>query len=255
MFLKEAIPKPYSRIISLVPSQTELLYDLGLTHEVVGITRFCVHPAEWHQHKMRIGGPKALHLDKIKALRPDLIIANKEENIKTEVEELAKETDVWLVDIHNLDDALQMIEDIGILVGKEEAARVLKLQIESGFQELRLLMPAEKKIRVAYFIWKNPWMVCGSDTFIHEMLAWCGWENCFEDIPRYPKIALEELKERNCDRILLSSEPFPFKEKHAEEMKKQFPDLDIQLVDGEMFSWYGSRLMKSIAYFRNMISS
>lgn len=253
MFLKEAINKHYSRIISIVPSITELLYDLGLTNEVIGITRFCVHPEEWFHHKTRIGGTKALHLDKIKSLQPDLIIANKEENLKEEVEELAKHTDLWLTDVHTLGDALQMIEDIGILVGKETAAYQLRVQIDSGFRELDQLVRHRKKLRVAYFIWKSPWMVCGNDTFIHEMLSYCGWENCFTDLSRYPEIALEELEKRGCERILLSSEPFPFGKKHADELKKQIHEMDIQLVDGEMFSWYGSRLLKSVSYFKSLI--
>ncbi len=238
---------PPKRIISLVPSQTELLCDLGLDTEVIGITKFCVHPHEWFRNKKRIGGTKTLHLDIIRSLQPDLIIANKEENTKEQVEELAAEFPVWTSDIQTLEQALSMIAQVGAIVGKGPEAEVLVNEIRSGFAGLG---DAAEPKRVAYFIWRNPWMSVGGDTFISDMIRRIGWTNVLADKQRYPEIALDQLKDKDIDLVLLSSEPYPFKEVHIEEIKAALPGVDVMLVDGEMFSWYGSRMKKAIQYFK-----
>lgn len=245
--------KKYSRVISLVPSQTELLFDLGLRNEVIGITKFCVHPEEWFRDKIKIGGTKNIHIKRIEELTPDLIIANKEENIKEQIEELAKNFDVWVTDVNNLTDALSMISDIGKLTAKEDAASSLALQISNEFKNLENLSSKKRKIRAAYFIWKNPYMVAGNGTFINDMMHYCGFKNVFSDKIRYPTITLNEMAESNCEIMILSSEPYPFKEIHKEEMQKIFPEVKILLADGEMFSWYGSRLIKSAGYFQKIL--
>jgi ABC-type Fe3+-hydroxamate transport system substrate-binding protein len=242
--------KKYKRIISLVPSQTELLFYLGLGNEVIGITKFCIHPEEWFSDKIKIGGTKNIHIRKIEALVPDLIIANKEENIKEQIEELAKNFDIWVTDVNNLSDSLNMISDIGKLTAKEDAASALALQISNEFENLENLSSKKRKIRAAYFIWQNPYMVAGNDTFINDMMHYCGFQNVFSDKSRYPIITLQEIAESNCEIMILSSEPYPFKEIHKQEMQKIFPELKIILADGEMFSWYGSRLIKSAGYFQ-----
>lgn len=239
----------YSNIVSLVPSQTELLYYLGLDEEVKAITKFCVHPEIWHKNKTRIGGTKNIKTDVIKKIVPDLIIANKEENVKDQVEELAINHDVWVTDVNNLADAVNMINDMGKLTHRPEAASALTLQIINEFEKLKLTASIQRKIRVAYFIWKDPYMVAGGNTFINDMMKYCGFENIFSNRNRYPEINLRDIKERNCELIILSSEPYPFKEKHKEELQKIFPGIKIILVDGEMFSWYGSRLLKAADYF------
>lgn len=244
--LLAGIPK---RIVSVVPSQTELLYDLGLDEEVVGITKFCVHPDSWFRNKQRIGGTKNLNLSKILALRPDLILANKEENTKEQIEALAAAVPVWISDIHHLDDALQMIQAVGILVDKQTKANELATEINQAFAGLARTGPAR---RVAYFIWRNPWMVAGGDTFIHDMIQRAGWENVFSAVPRYPAIALDDLKQHSPDTILLSSEPYPFRDSHIGEIHSILPDATVMLVDGEMFSWYGSRLMRAASYFSGL---
>jgi ABC-type Fe3+-hydroxamate transport system substrate-binding protein len=188
------VPEIPQRIVSIVPSQTELLFDLGLEKEVVGITKFCVHPHEWHKNKTRIGGTKKLHIDKIIALRPDLIIANKEENTQAEIEQLAEQFPVWISDIKTIKDALRMIEDLGILVDKKEIALTLSKEISSGFNQL---LQDTKALRVAYFIWRKPWMTVGSDTFIHDMIKRIGWQNVYASHLRYPETNLDELKSLN----------------------------------------------------------
>lgn len=244
------ISYPPQRIVSLVPSQTELLYDLGLIKEVIAITKFCVHPAEWFRNKTRIGGTKNLNIEKIIALQPDLIIANKEENTKKQIEILAKQFPVWVSDIKNVNDALEMIRGIGAITDKQEQGNSLLHEIENNIQTIEL---ASKQKRVAYFIWYQPWMSVGKDTFIHDMLRRIGWQNVFEHEQRYPEISLQALQDAKPDLVLLSSEPFPFKEKHVKEILEILPDATVKLVDGEMFSWYGSRMLKAAKYIQDFI--
>lgn len=245
-----ALQFPPKRIVSLVPSQTELLYDLGLRDEVVGITKFCVHPNEWFRTKSRIGGTKQLHLDKIRLLQPDLIIANKEENDKHQVEALSADFPVWVSDIKTVEDALEMIRRAGEIVDRKAAGEQIAENIDKGFAELPKSSAAKK---VAYFIWYQPWMAAGNDTFIHHMLTTLGWQNVYETDARYPQTDLQLLKDKNPDLVLLSSEPFPFKEKHIAAIREILPNADVQLVDGEMFSWYGSRMLTAVSYFRDML--
>lgn len=244
-----AIPK---RIISVVPSQTELLYHLGLDERVIGITKFCVHPHQWYQTKRRVGGTKKLHVDTIIALQPDLIIANKEENTQYEIELLAEHFPVWISDIKTVDDALEMITSVGELVNKEIEANDLKQTISSGFTTL---ISQSKCLRVAYFIWRNPWMTVGNDTFIHDIICRMGWQNVYAAQQRYPETSIDELVNLKPDCILLSSEPYPFKEKHIVELKAHLPKTSIFLVDGEMFSWYGSRMKWAVDYLKNFIQT
>lgn len=242
------IPSPPRRIISVVPSQTELLYDLGAT--VQGITKFCVHPDAWFRSITRVGGTKQLNLELIASLQPDLIIANKEENEKAQIEALAARFPVWTSDIRHLEDACNMITAMGDILQRHHSAGIIRHKIETGFDGLQALPMA---VPTAYFIWRAPWMVAGGDTFIHEMMKRCGFRNVFEDEPRYPVISLPRLTASGCRLVLLSSEPFPFKEKHIAEIREYLPDTAILLVDGEMFSWYGSRLMYAPAYFAELI--
>jgi len=244
---------PPKRIISLVPSQTELLFDLGLDEEVIGITKFCVHPGIWFHTKTRIGGTKKLNLSLIRSLHPDLIIANKEENLQQEVEALAKEFPVWISDVKDLDDSYQMIKCVGELVGRQETAEKLIEKIRSNFRDLfSRTENSNHKFRTAYLIWKDPFMTVGGDTFINNMMSICGFENIFQKELRYPEISLRQLSTLNCQLLLLSSEPFPFKQKHAEELQAILPEKRIMMVDGEMFSWYGSRLLRAPSYFSQL---
>ena len=239
------------RIVSLVPSQTELLHYLGLQTETIGITKFCVHPQSWFKTKDRVGGTKTINLDKIKKLKADLIIANKEENVKEQIEELAKDYPVWLTDVNNLADALKMIADIGILTGKSTISNALINSISNAFSDLP---PIDTPLKAAYLIWRKPYMTVGGDTFINDMLLQCGVTNVFASEKRYPEISVAQVQTANCQLLLLSSEPYPFKQKHIDELSSQLPGTKILLVDGEFFSWYGSRLLKAPVYFKQFIS-
>lgn len=237
-----AIPAVPKRIVSLVPSQTELLYDLGLENELIGITKFCVHPPHWFRNKQRIGGTKNIAIEKILSLQPDLVIANKEENVKEQIDLLAAQVPVWISDINNLKQALEMITTVGELTSKSEEAKNITQKIEAGFAQLQ---QHQKKLRTAYLIWKDPYMTVGSDTFIQDMLLRNGFENIFGHQQRYPVVTINDLKEQHCQLLLLSSEPYPFQQKHLTELQQQLPKTKIVLADGEMFSWYGSRLIQA----------
>jgi ABC-type Fe3+-hydroxamate transport system substrate-binding protein len=245
---KELANKP-KRIVSLVPSQTELLAYLGLEEETIAITKFCVHPEPWFRNKTRIGGTKAIDIEKIILLQPDCIIANKEENVKDQVEALAEHFPVWLTDVNNLDEALQMIHDIGTLTHTTERASQLVSQIENNFNAIT---PAASDIPVAYLIWKDPYMTVGGDTFINDMIEKGGMQNVFSDRKRYPEISIEQLKNSRCRLVLLSSEPYPFSLKHVAELESSMPGVKIILADGEIFSWYGSRLLMAPEYFESL---
>ena len=232
-----------------MPSQTELLFDLGLDEEVIGITKFCVHPEKWFRSKTRVGGTKQLHLDTIKYLQPDLIIANKEENVRDQIEELSKEFPVWTSDVNDLDSALEMMQAIGEITGKEVRAKQITDQIKENFSQLQT---TNHKLQTCYLIWKDPYMAVGGDTFINNMLNRAGFQNIVEHQKRYPEIELDQLPLADCRLLLLSSEPFPFKQKHIDELQPLLPQTKIILADGELFSWYGSRLLKAPAYFQQL---
>jgi ABC-type Fe3+-hydroxamate transport system substrate-binding protein len=249
-----ATPK---RIVSIVPSQTELLFDLGLNDEAVGITKFCIHPTEWFRTKTRVGGTKKVNIEKIIELKPDLIIANKEENVKEDIEVLEKNVPVWISDITTLDDALMMIKSIGEVTNTNNKAIQIIDGIKNQFDTLHTLKDVESKKDLkscCYLIWQEPYMTVGEDTFINNMLEYCGLRNVFAFQKRYPVIDTEALQKAKPEIVLLSSEPFPFKQKHIDELQLILPTSKILLVDGEMFSWYGSRLLKSPAYFRTLFS-
>lgn len=240
---------PPRRIVSLVPSQTELLHSLGLEQEVVGITKFCVHPQGWRKQKKVVGGTKTPHLEAIQALQPDLIIGNKEENEQSSIEALAQEFPVWMSDIYTLEDALQMMRMVGEVTGREAQAHELTSTIHQRFMSLPR---STVSLRVLYLIWRKPWMAAGSQTFIHQMLESCGFTNAVADQLRYPELSEEAMQALQPEVVFLSSEPYPFKEKHLAELQALLPNARLLLVDGELFSWYGSRLLQAPAYFREV---
>lgn len=242
--LLESKPK---RIVSLVPSQTELLYALGIGDRIVGVTKFCVHPKEQVSLQKKIGGTKNPSIEKIKSLNPDLIIANKEENREEDILKLQEICPVWVSDINTLEDSIEMIEKIGEIVQESEKSKNIIHQITNQFESLDVV---KEKKSVLYLIWKNPFIGVGTSTFINDILIKCGFDNVLYPSKRYPEI--EELDQYKPDIIFLSSEPFPFKENHISEIKKMFPNAKVILVDGEMFSWYGVRIIQFPIYFNKL---
>ncbi len=241
------VPRSPSRIISLVPSQTELLHDLGLDSEVVGLTKFCVHPDHWRKTKSVVGGTKKFRFDTIDGLKPDLIIANKEENYEEGIRELAGKYPVWISDIYDLNDARDMITSISSIVGREKKGREILDKIQEDFS-----VKVEPIGTALYFIWNEPYMAAGTDTFINDMMYRAGFFNVLPKGSRYPELTSEEITKLDPDYIFLSSEPYPFKEKHLQELQNICPNSKVMLVDGEIFSWYGSRLLKAHEYFETI---
>ncbi|MBX2897864.1 MAG: ABC transporter substrate-binding protein [Cyclobacteriaceae bacterium] len=240
------LPLPPQRIVSLVPSQTELLFELGLTDRLIGVTKFCVHPAEALKTKTIVGGTKNFWFDIIDQLKPDLIIGNKEENYEAGIRYLETRYPVWMSDVNDLESALEMIQFISVITQVQDKGQHLVDKIRVAFKAL----PLFPTVHVLYLIW-YPWMAVGCNTFIHSMLIRLGLTNVINQ-SRYPELSGTTIQQLNPDLILLPSEPFPFKETHKAELQKLLPKARILPVDGEMFSWYGSRMLQAVDYFKTL---
>ncbi|MEM7108506.1 MAG: helical backbone metal receptor [Bacteroidota bacterium] len=238
------------RIISLVPSQTELLYYLGLKDRLVGITKFCIHPSDALKENVIVGGTKKIRTQKVKELQPDLVIGNKEENTQDIVLELEQFCPVWMSDINTYKDALVMISELGELMNVGDKADELAKAIDRQFSEISTV----NKLKVLYFIWYNPYMVAGSNTFVDSILQKAGYQNAAAHLERYPRLSESEIMEMDVDVVMLSSEPYPFKESHKEGLQNLLPKAEITLVDGEYFSWYGPRLLDTPNYLNSLNS-
>lgn len=244
------VPKNPKRVISLCPSQTETLFSLGLGDRMVGRTRYCIHPASEVKNVQQVGGTKQVDLALVQALLPDLIIAEKEENPRELVEKLSSICPVFVTNVVDQGSALSMIGDLGSLAGVPEAAQQLNAEIQAAWNRIKAL---EGSLRVSYLIWKKPWMAVGGNTYINAVLKKVGLQNVFEQANAcYPKVTLEELKENVPDIVLLSTEPYPFSQKHVEEVRKVLDGVQVLLTDGEMWSWYGSRMRLFPQYFESI---
>lgn len=241
------------RIISLVPSQTELLCDLGLKSSLIGVTKFCVHPHDIKKEVTVVGGTKQINLEKIKALSPDIILCNKEENTKEIVEACELICNVHVSDIFTIEDSSELIKQYGDIFDRYKEAGGIITRINEEVDDFKGFVKNQPILKTAYFIWKTPFMVAGSNTFINYLLKLNKFENVYGDRERYPEINLDENHiNKIVQVVLLSSEPFPFKEKHKRFFQEKYPTSKIVLVDGEMFSWYGSRLLKAFRYFKQL---
>ena len=181
------------------------------------------------------------------SLQPDLVIANKEENVKDQVAQLAIKFPVWLTDVNTLKEGLQMIIDIGVITGTQVPANNMVKDIKTAFGLLQ-----QSPVKAAYLIWQNPFMAPGGDTFISDMMLHSGFTNVFAAATRYPEVTIDDIKESGCELLLLSSEPYPFTEKHQKQIAGLLPGIKVMLSDGEMFSWYGSRMLQAPAYFEKL---
>lgn len=237
------------RIICTVPSLTEFLYDLGLAAQIIGVTKFCDHPKSLTKKVQKIGGTKNVNLEKVEELKPDLIITNKEENQKDQILALAENHKVLVTNIKDLASSFEGLRLISRATHKEKKGD----EIVSIIKEQQELFDFDQfeKLKVAYLIWKGPYMTIGHDTFIHDILDKTGFINVFENRERYPQISIAQIKSCDPDLIMLSSEPFPFKEKHAKEIEQEL-DCPIILVNGEYFSWYGSRMIFAFKYINDL---
>ncbi len=246
-----ALDKTPQRIVSLVPSQTEFLCDLGLEKSIMGITKFCIHPESNYKTKVRVGGTKNFDIETIRLLNPDIIIANKEENTEELVINLKRIFPVWISDVHTVQDACNMMQQLGVVFDKSNTAETIINEIQQQFDAFSA---SSLQKSVAYFIWRKPFMTVTKNTFIHDILTRAGFRNVFADAEKdYPEITPEQIAMAQPDFIFLSSEPYPFKEKHVAELKEISPSSKIVLVDGEMFSWYGSRMLQTVPYLNQLM--
>jgi ABC-type Fe3+-hydroxamate transport system substrate-binding protein len=236
------------RIVSLVPSQTEYLFALGLDSEMVGVTRYCVYPREKVGTKRIVGGTKEFDFKVIDELEPNLIIGNKEENYLEGIDRLREDYPVWISDVYTLLDAISMMRTLGAIVGRDSEANAMTEEIARRFAAL----PRWPRLRAAYLIWHRPYLVAGHGTFAHEMLAHAGFTNAFGHLRRYPEVTAAQIRRAKPDLLLLSSEPFPFSQRHIPHFTERFPDIPCILVDGKMFTWYGSRLLQAPEYFSEL---
>ena len=241
---------PPKRIVSLVPSLTDLLHGLGLNDEVVGLTRFCERPAGWRNEKSIIGGTKQVDAERVAALEPDLILANHEENTQSDVEALGAHAPVYVTDVATVSEATQMIRHVGALVDRALAAQQMALRITERFAAL----PEWPPRRAAYLIWRDPYMTVGGDTFIYDVMRYGGFASPWKEATRYPEVSLDALAAADLDVILCSTEPFPFgeKDRFTSEIRDACPETTVQVVDGQLFSWYGPRLLHTPEYLRTL---
>lgn len=246
----ESTPK---KIISLVPSQTELLYDLGLESHIVGITKFCVHPYHLKSTKTVVGGTKNIKIEKIKALNPDIILCNKEENTEAIVKACEDVCIVHISDIYNIEDCIELISQYGVLFNRRTEALKIANKIRFNLNDFKTFVKDKPVLKTAYFIWRDPWMVAANNTFINYLLDLNKFENIYKNLERYPEIELKKIRlQGDPELVFLSSEPYPFKDEHAFEIGRVSHHAKTVFVDGEYFSWYGSRLVKAFDYFKKL---
>jgi ABC-type Fe3+-hydroxamate transport system substrate-binding protein len=245
-----------ARIVSLVPSITELVCDLGLAEQLVGRTGFCVHPREVVRRIPKVGGTKDVDLDRLRALRATHVILNIDENKEEDARSLAEFVPELIV-THPLAplDNLALYRLIGGIFGREDRAEALCGEFEAAYAALQSAARGFPPDRVLYLIWKNPWMTVSRDTYVSRMLALVKWETVpAERGDRYPEIQLDSGVLDGADAVLLSSEPYPFRERHVAELRAEplLAKKRIALIDGEMTSWYGSRAIEGLGYLRRL---
>lgn len=238
---------PPQKIISFAPAITETLFSLGLQNEIVGRTRFCIHPKGIVEKAVNVGGTKDLKIERIHELNPDLIIVEKEENTKEMVEELEAHYPVYAFEVQTVTNALQMLETLGCIVDRTKQADALVHDIQRAFSSFPSLYEGK---RAAYVIWQNPYMVVGKNTYIQSLLDKLGFINPFTEFEgRYPTITADDLQQANLDYVLLATEPFPFQEKHFPLFEEITNGAKTILVNGEMF-WYGVKMLEAVPYFK-----
>ena len=243
-----------ARIVSLVPSITELVCDLGLEAQLVGRTGFCVHPRELVRRIPKVGGTKDVDLDKLRALRATHVILNVDENREEDARAIAGFVPELIV-THPLapSENMALYRLIGGIFGREDRAEALCGEFEAAYAALQSAARRFPPERVLYLIWKNPWMTVSRDTYVSRMLALVKWETVpAQCSARYPEIQLDSGVLDGADPVLLASEPYPFRERHIAELRSDplLAQKRIALIDGEMTAWYGSRAIEGLRYLR-----
>ena len=248
------------RIVSLVPSLTECLFELGLGPFVVGRTGFCIHPADQVRDVAKVGGTKSIDIEKVRDLSPTHVVVNREENPRDPVDQIRQFVpNIVVTDPVTVGDNILLYRQLGEVFNVMAAAERLVTRFETVHQ--RLLSQNFSSLRLIYLIWRDPWMTVASDTFISQMLAQAGMltvpdttaRGPLPDAARYPEITEEQMANAKPDLILLSTEPYRFQESHCE-LIRRIDGLDAtpcRLIDGEMTSWYGPRAIKGVEYLND----
>lgn len=247
------------RIVSLCPSLTELVFDLGRGADLVGVTKFCVHPADGVASIEKVGGTKSPKVERIVELAPDLVLLNEEENRLEDAEALRAAGLRCHVSLpRTAEETAGMVRSIGDALGRNAEAAAIAGEIESRTARVRAAARERPAVRFACLIWRRPWMAAAGDTFIDGLLSLAGGENVFAGrAERYPVVTEAELAGADPAAVLLPSEPFPFRDAHAEELARTtgLARDRFALVDGEMLSWHGSRTPRGIDYAESVLET
>lgn len=254
------IKNPPRRIVSLVPSITETIYTFGAQDTVVGVTNFCVEPASALQTKTPVGGTKTLDVEAIKALEPDLIIANAEENREEDIRQLVRGGLTTFVTFpRTVAAAINMMRQIAEITGTVDKASPILQEAEETLTEIKTESRTHPRPRVFCPIWRRPWMTIGSDTYMHDFISVCGGRNIFADRhDRYPRVELDEVARRMPEVILLPDEPYHFMPKHKEEFTTRayvpaVRDRRIYVVEGKILCWYGPRIANGLRHINGLL--
>lgn len=244
------IDKIPQRIISLCPSITETLCDLGLSDKIIACTDYCIHPTEVVKDFDRVGGPKNISKEKITGLSPEIIFAVKEENEPKCIEKISKKIPTYVFDINSINDGIDLIRKIGLIFEVQNKSFFFVDKIQNGYKNLPKINSNKKCL---YLVWKDPYIAVGGGTFIGSVLFQINLRNCLRNSEkRYPKININLLND--FDLLILPSEPYSFSENDIEGLKNIYPVKQIITVDGEMFSWYGTHQLKAISYLQELVA-
>jgi ABC-type Fe3+-hydroxamate transport system substrate-binding protein len=257
-----SLPRPARRIVSLIPSITEILFALGLGEAVVGCTIFCTEPRDGVATKTRIGGEKNPKLDLIRGLEPDLVIANVEENVREHIDTLRG----WGIAVYvcyprTVVEGIRLVQELGQVGGAAERGAEIATELTARLEETRRRQAGRRRSRVFCPIWRKPYMTISADTYMHDMLATCGGDNVFAGLPkRYPEVTLAEIALAQPEVILLPDEPYRFRRAHLEDFSAhaEIPALRdgrVHLVDGKLLSWYGPRIERGLALLPPLLVS
>lgn len=243
-----------TRIVSLVPAVTETLFDLGLEDELVGITSACMHPYHLRVTKENVGEPQAIEVEQLKLLLPDIIIASPRENSLETIERLRAVSTVWLVDVRTMEQNIQLIELLGQLFNKRTEARKWVDKIHFGQRDLMDFVRDKSSFKVAYFVGKDPFVVAGEGTLTQELLALNKFENVYATrVEPYPEVEIRKIRiQGDPELVFLPSLPYAFQEEDAFEIGRFTHHGKTIFVEGEMFSWYGTRIAKAFDYFKQI---
>jgi len=252
------LPRLPQRIVSLVPSITETVIDLGASARLVGITTYCTHPQSVVASIPKVGGTKGFSFRKIDSLTPDLVIANKEENRKQQIEKLRKKYPVFVTYPRTVEDAIKMVADLGVLT----ATSAMASKFIATCQQLLAAIGNSalgRPLRTGCMIWRDPWMAAGADSYASALLGRVGFTNVYNlSAGRYPETSLQTVFERNPDVIILPDEPYEFGEQDKQEVESFFSErgksIRVLLMDGSYLTWFGTRTLKGLRHLRQVKS-